>query len=325
MLALVGGLSRIDTPRPGGSGSSTELCTSLFPRLVSEVTHVPDVSRLIGFRADLNDAQALQFFGIEVDEIEAVPHGMVGWMLDDHSFEMTDADGLRETQPIEWVWRDARDRDVGEFRSRRPAVFEGGRPRTRGNCLWWMTTNAYTGRNEEDAREDAVELVAYDPSWPKEFARMSRQLKERFPSAISRIEHYGSTAIPGIPAKPVIDMLVETPSFEMARRELIPGFNDETWEYWWYAGHMVFIKRERLMGKRTHHLHVAPSGHRLWEGLAFRDYLIAHPETAQEYARLKIELCSRHGDDREQYTDAKSAFVKSVTAKALAKNGPRED
>jgi GrpB-like predicted nucleotidyltransferase (UPF0157 family) len=119
-----------------------------------------------------------------------------------------------------------------------------------------------------------------------------------------------------MPAKPVIDVLVEVPSYDDARRVLIPALNDESWEYWWYTDHMIFIKRDMVTGKRTHHIHIAPPGHRLWEGLAFRDYLIAHPETAGEYAALKQELAALFRTEREKYTDAKTAFIRAITDKA---------
>jgi len=84
------------------------------------------------------------------------------------------------------------------------------------------------------------------------------------PEIALRVEHYGSTAIPNMPAKPFIDTLLEVPSFAEARRSLIPVFNKPECEYWWYNGHMCFIVRKDPMGTRTHHIHAAPRGHRLW-------------------------------------------------------------
>jgi GrpB-like predicted nucleotidyltransferase (UPF0157 family) len=71
------------------------------------------------------------------------------------------------------------------------------------------------------------------------------------------------------------------------------------------------------MGKRTHHLHLAPAGHEIWNGLAFRDYLRTHPEEAARYASLKRQLAESHQTDRERYTEAKTEYVKKVTEKAL--------
>jgi GrpB-like predicted nucleotidyltransferase (UPF0157 family) len=79
---------------------------------------------------------------------------------------------------------------------------------------------------------------------------------------------------------------------------------------------MVFIKRDALMGKRTHHVHIAPRGHPVWKGLIFRDYLRAQPQVAARYAGLKRGLAARYREDRERYTNAKSTFVKDVLAEA---------
>ncbi|OGN87617.1 MAG: hypothetical protein A2158_07455 [Chloroflexi bacterium RBG_13_46_14] len=165
-------------------------------------------------------------------------------------------------------------------------------------------------------------LVDYDPAWPDRFDEMAAWLRNTIsPEIALRIEHYGSTAISGLPAKPIIDILMEVPSFYEARRNLIPLFNKPECEYWWYDEHMVFIIRDKSMGVRTHHIHVAPKDHRVWEGLAFRDYLRTHPGEAQRYAALKHELAELHGNDREAYTDLKTDFVREITDKALQHHG----
>jgi GrpB-like predicted nucleotidyltransferase (UPF0157 family) len=177
---------------------------------------------------------------------------------------------------------------------------------------------------EGNASNDDVELVDYDPSWPQQFTEFATWLCDLLGVDVAlRIEHYGSTAIPGIPAKPIIDVLVEIPSFAEAKRVTIPRLNSERWEYWWYSDHMTFIRRERLMGRRTHHVHMAPRGHRLWEGLAFRDYLISHPQEVSRYAALKRELAENYRQDRERYTQAKTEFVREITSKALCSHAPR--
>jgi GrpB-like predicted nucleotidyltransferase (UPF0157 family) len=122
--------------------------------------------------------------------------------------------------------------------------------------------------------------------------------------------------VPGIPAKPIIDILVEIPSFAEAKERALPLLNDVSWEYWWYDNHMVFFKRETPMGKRTHHVHMAPQRHEVWAGLVFRDYIRSHPEAAARYSELKRRLAVEHRADREGYTDAKSAFVRQATARA---------
>jgi GrpB-like predicted nucleotidyltransferase (UPF0157 family) len=118
-------------------------------------------------------------------------------------------------------------------------------------------------------------------------------------------------------AKPIIDVMVEVPTLEEARNRIIKLLNSETWEYWWFDDHMAFIKREKFMGKRTHHIHIAPHKHELWNCLSFRDYLQNHKEDALKYEELKRNLAICYEEDRERYTIAKGDFVKEITRKAM--------
>ena len=180
-----------------------------------------------------------------------------------------------------------------------------------------MFANAYIDTNRERPR-DEVALVDYDPEWPEQYRRMADWLQQCLGSELAlRIEHYGSTAIPGMSAKPIVDILVEVPSFRAAKERVLPLLNEESWEYWWYSDHMIFIKRSGLAGVRTHHVHLAPRQHVIWQGIAFRDYLRAHPEYALRYEDLKRQLARSCSSDREAYTAAKTEFVKEVTARAL--------
>jgi GrpB-like predicted nucleotidyltransferase (UPF0157 family) len=135
-----------------------------------------------------------------------------------------------------------------------------------------------------------------------------------------RVEHVGSTAVPGLSAKPVIDMLMEVASFESAERTVLGKLREEGWECWWRddrtPGHMMCVRRD-ARGVRTHHLHYAPAGHPMWERLAFRDHLRAHPDEALGYEQLKRRLARDHPTDREAYTDGKSEYVMRITAAAL--------
>ena len=237
---------------------------------------------------------------------------MVGLSLGDRFVEVIGTGGTQERFPLDWLWRDdSGPFCVGEFQS----TMLSDLPALRS---FWMTANARIGARTVLSEEDAIALAEYDPSWPAQFEDMADWLRGILPGGVDHIVHYGSTSVPGMPAKPVIDILVGAPSFEDARRCLIPALNRDCWEYWWYGDHMIFIKRERLNGPRAHHVHVAPPGHRLWEGLAFRDYLVAHPDTAREYAALKRELAQQYRNDREKYTYAKTAFIGAVTRRALA-------
>jgi GrpB-like predicted nucleotidyltransferase (UPF0157 family)/predicted transcriptional regulator YdeE len=295
----------------------------LFRRLTREVEHTGDRTRYVGYRSAMTRTEHLHFIGIEVDRIEEIPRGMVAWELDDNRWTVWETrngqDLVVMQEDISWQWLDrppsGRGRTTGEFSACLPAKLDG-------NALpaanaFWISANAYVGLQRTDADSDEVHLADYDPAWPQQFDQMASWLRAHLGSElVTRVEHYGSTSIPGMPAKPVIDVLVEIPSFSAAKRRAVPQLNEETWEYWWYSGHMTFIKRRRLQGKRTHHIHMAPRGHPVWEGLVFRDYLRSHPDEASRYAALKRELATELREDRERYTQAKAEFVREVIAKA---------
>ena len=168
---------------------------------------------------------------------------------------------------------------------------------------------------------DDIILTDYDPRWPQLFEQEANHLRALLTDdLILRVEHVGSTAIPDMAAKPVIDMLVEIPSFDQAQQMAIPKLQAQGYEYIWRSdrppGHMMFIKKSSSNGDRTHHLHMAPAGHKLWERLYFRDYLRAQPEEAHHYQQLKRNLANRFPTDREAYTHGKSEYVQRITAKA---------
>jgi len=203
---------------------------------------------------------------------------------------------------------------VGEFDARGPT--ERGSEVSRERRTFSVFANSYFDLRK-GAFSDDIEIVDYDPTWPDQFHEMASWLRDRLgPGTALRVEHYGSTAIPNMPAKPVIDILVQVSSFEEGKRNALPLLNDETWEYWWYSGHMVFLKRRASMGERTHHIHMAPQVHPVWKGITFRDYLRSHPEEAARYAVLKRRLAEVHRGDREGYTQAKAFFVNEITRKA---------
>jgi GrpB-like predicted nucleotidyltransferase (UPF0157 family) len=146
------------------------------------------------------------------------------------------------------------------------------------------------------------------------------------PEVVRRTEHFGSTAVPGIDAKPVIDVLVEIDDFEHALRSLRPVLEQDGYRYMWRddsePGHMMFVKgygdEGYEPGQQLFHLHAAPAGHPLFERLLFRDYLRAHADAARRYQALKRELAVRFRNHREHYTEAKAAFVAEIMAAARA-------
>lgn len=136
------------------------------------------------------------------------------------------------------------------------------------------------------------------------------------------IEHIGSTAVPGLAAKPVIDIMAGVESLESSRPAIAAAadlgycycpYRPES-EHWFCKPSVAF---------RTHHLHLVPCGTALWrEALAFRDYLRAHPAIALEYEELKRILAQRHRLNREAYTEAKGPFIARITALALERPVP---
>jgi GrpB-like predicted nucleotidyltransferase (UPF0157 family) len=169
---------------------------------------------------------------------------------------------------------------------------------------------------------DEIEIVGYDPRWPllfdEEAARLRRVLD---PSLVVGLEHFGSTAIPGLPAKPIIDILIAVRSLTAAKASFVDALRNLDYVYWAdnpKQDRMFFVKGMPPFGsKRSHHVHITEPQGEMWQRLLFRDYLRAHPEEAVTYAHLKRRLATEHPTDREAYTDAKSAYVESVMQKAI--------
>jgi len=179
---------------------------------------------------------------------------------------------------------------------------------------------------------EEVAVVPYDPRWPELFERERRHLRACLPAALlGRIEHFGSTAVPGLAAKPIVDMLVEVISLDETRVRIVPILEAQGYDYFWRPSwgdsvppfYAWFIKRDRK-GRRTHHLHMVEAHFEHWDRLRFRDYLIAHPEVAGAYGELKMQLARTHAGDRVAYTQAKTDFIRAVTAKATRHPRPDE-
>lgn len=172
-------------------------------------------------------------------------------------------------------------------------------------------------------KED-VAVVPYDPRWPEMFEQERLHLLSCLPDdLVNRIEHFGSTAVPGLSAKPIVDILVEVASLDETKRRIGPILEAQGYDYFWRPSwgddtppfYAWFIKRDKN-GNRTHHIHMVESYFEQWDRLLFRDYLIEHPDVAREYGNLKMRLSIAHQNDRVAYTQAKSDFVRRVTTKA---------
>ncbi len=278
-----------------------------FARLTDEVARRGAPTRFVAYQSPLPDQRRRHFLGIEVRDLAAIPDGLVGWHLTNGAWTVHEPGGRATPTPITWLWQAAdaaTGRLLGEFVAADTPVWLSGLAPT------------WPGRSADDA----IEVVEPDEAWPARYDAMAAWLRDTLPPAVmGRLEHYGSTAVPGLPAKPVIDIALEVPSFAAAKSALLPLLGGDTWEYWWYGNHMTLVQRERPLGQRCCHLHAATADHRLWDGLLFRDWLRRHPDDARCYAALKRELAAALGSDRERYTLAKGEYVEAVTARERAR------
>jgi GrpB-like predicted nucleotidyltransferase (UPF0157 family) len=172
------------------------------------------------------------------------------------------------------------------------------------------------GRQVGGPRNDPIELADYDPIWPVRFVEYRDRLRQALGPVALRIEHVGSTAVPGLVAKPVIDIQISVRDVENDEAFVGPiesqGFQLRFVE----PGHRYFHPRPGLPRLAQVHVCTVES---TWERnhLLFRDYLRSHPGVAEEYAALKRELVGKNREDRIAYTDAKGPFIEAVLARAM--------
>jgi len=306
----------------GGVEWTLEEYRCLFAKF-GDMAEAGKITRILRYYGMSGERINMRFFGVESDSVD-IPDGMVALELSEDTITAREPGDKKSWRAnLTWDWLDCSvpGAPVGDFTTRVPDDWISQKESQ--NLEFIITANSYFEKGK--VADDDVRLVEYDPSWPAQYEAMANWLRKTIPPEILlRVEHFGSTAILGMPAKPVIDVLLEVPSFLEARRTLIPIFNQSKYEYWGYDDHILFIKRKEFMGTRTYHIHTAPSGGRFWERIAFRDYLRTHPDDAKRYADLKYELAQRHATDREAYTDTKETFVKEITEKALREARERQ-
>ncbi len=169
---------------------------------------------------------------------------------------------------------------------------------------------------------DDIAITSYDPEWPLQFEEEAALLWNVLPAPLClRIEHFGSTAVPGLDAKPILDLLVGVESAEEAKRDAVPIMSHLGYAYWDDNPNMdrlFFVRGLPPNGPRTHHVHMIEADSPLWERLLFRDHLRADPDEAARYVALKRDLAARFAEDREAYTDGKTAYINGVMEKARA-------
>ena len=156
-----------------------------------------------------------------------------------------------------------------------------------------------------------VRLVPYTAEWARLFEEEKALLRVAIGQHVLDIRHVGSTSIPGMVAKPIIDIGIAVVSFEEAR-VCIPPVEELGYEY---RGEFGIPRRHYFVkgNPRTHHIHMNEIDSRDWENqVLFRDTLIQQPTLAEEYAALKVELAQRYPTDREAYLDGKAFFIERV-------------
>ena len=179
---------------------------------------------------------------------------------------------------------------------------------------------------ERAGRTRSYGVAEPDPMWPDRFEQVAGELRPALGDLAERIEHVGSTSVPGLPAKPTIDIQVSVAS--MVPRSAYVDPLEELGFVWtldpWDDTHEFFSRDQQ--GERAIHLHVCRSGSQ-WERrhLVFRDWLRGHPEDAAAYATLKRHLAATHPRDVHTYTYEKGAFVREIEARAVADGVGRRD
>lgn len=163
--------------------------------------------------------------------------------------------------------------------------------------------------------DQSIELADYDPVWSDRFAEQQERLADLLKLWLAgEIEHIGSTAVPGLRSKPVVDLLAPVQSLAAARAA-IPVLQADGWLFWPgdpnYHYRLWFLRPDPAA--RTHHLQIIQHDHPDVIALtSFRDALRNDPDLRDAYARLKDDLARQHQADRNAYSNAKADFVVSV-------------
>jgi GrpB-like predicted nucleotidyltransferase (UPF0157 family) len=183
-----------------------------------------------------------------------------------------------------------------------------------------------TPRHQETLEEkikrvtaEVVDVVQYDPAWPLLFEEEKCHLYRCIPSdLLVRVEHFGSTSVPGLQGKPIVDMVIEI-SDENRGKVVIPQILEpQGYDCFWrpidnenVPPYYTWCIKRNAEGARTHHLHFVKVGFKD-EALRFRDILRRSPEIAYQYGELKQRLSRDHHNDRIAYTEAKEHFIRGV-------------
>jgi GrpB-like predicted nucleotidyltransferase (UPF0157 family) len=166
---------------------------------------------------------------------------------------------------------------------------------------------------------ETVEVVSYDDKWPGLFEEEKKHLLNDLPAnLILRIEHFGSTSVPGLAAKPVVDMIIEISDVDYGKKVIPEVLEPQGYDCFWrplgdedIPPFFTWCIKRNESGNRTHHLHFVGKGFKD-EELRFRDILRSKPKIAEAYGELKTQLSQKHRSDRVKYTKAKGDFIRGV-------------
>ncbi|MFG3579977.1 GrpB family protein [Micromonospora chersina] len=175
------------------------------------------------------------------------------------------------------------------------------------------------GTSDSSDDNPPVRIEPYDDRWPGLFAEEAALISRTIgPWITGGIHHVGSTAVPGLAAKPVVDIMVGVADLESSR-PCIERLRPLAYCYWPYRADVMHWFCKPRPSHRTHHLHLVPTGSpRYLDVLAFRDHLRARPDARADYEALKRDLAARHPNDREAYTEGKTDLIGQLTEAARA-------
>ena len=167
-----------------------------------------------------------------------------------------------------------------------------------------------------------IYMVPHDPNWRREFENEAKRITDALGDTVVTVHHMGSTAIPNIYAKPVIDILlvVHNHADLDAKQSAMEALGYEAFGEFGIPTRRYF-RRDNALGDRTHQVHAFEAGSpQITRHLAFRDYMIAHSDTAREYSGLKRELAAQHPDDIDAYMDGKHEFIQEIDRLTAARS-----
>jgi GrpB-like predicted nucleotidyltransferase (UPF0157 family) len=164
---------------------------------------------------------------------------------------------------------------------------------------------------------EIIEIVEYTPKWATTYQQEKELINAVLNQELLDIQHIGSTSVPGLGAKPILDILIAVQGLGTAEKYCtqLQSLGYEHVSHAEDAERLFFRKGT----PRTHHLHIVEHGSwTYWRHILFRDYLLAHPEIAQQYEQLKREMALKFKADRVAYTQSKAKLVQLIVAQALA-------